>query len=155
MAQAVMSYRLLEPDTARARPGSLLGTSKGWKRVFNEDESEHLFLQAVETAAAVDSYLKTTEAKAIADDATNARHYLVAGYALRSSGTKNLADFSSVPSRSLKSKPTPADLKPLQVLLYEKVSELDDGQTARDQIFKGPKLKASFFHEILKLNAKK
>ena len=155
VAQAVMSYRLLEPDTARARPGSLLGTSKGWKRVFNEDESEHLFLQAVETAAAVDSYLKTTEAKAIADDATNARHYLVAGYALRSSGTKNLADFSSVPSRSLKSKPTPADLKPLQVLLYEKVSELDDGQTARDQIFKGPKLKASFFHEILKLNAKK
>jgi AIPR protein len=49
VAQAVMAYRLLDPDTARARPGSLLGTSAGWKRVFSETESEELFLKAVKS----------------------------------------------------------------------------------------------------------
>jgi len=155
VAQAVMAYRLLEPDTARARPGSLLSTSSGWRRVFDENEAESLFLQAVETAASVDTYLKSSTAKAVADDATNARHYLVAGYALRSSGVKKLSDFGKIPSSNLKSKPSVALLQELHRILYKEVSTLDDGKTARDQIFKGAKLKDSFFKKILALNSKK
>lgn len=153
VGQAVMSYRLLEPDTARARPGTLLGTTKGWNRVFRENESEELFLKAVNVAAAVEAYLKTPEAKLIADDVTNARHYLVAGYALRTSGVKNRSDFDAVPSHALADKPIMSLLKELQELLYVSVSELDDGKTARDQIFKGTKLKEVFFAKILEMNA--
>lgn len=147
VAQAVMAYRLLEPDTARARPGSLL--NKNWKRVFDEDESEDLFLKAVNVASEVESYLKSDAAKIIADDVTNARHYLVAGFALRSSGVKSEEDFSKVPSAKLKSKPTGGELAELHKLLYQEVARLDDGKTARDQIFKGTKLKTAFFGKII------
>jgi hypothetical protein len=149
-----MSYRLLEPDTARARPRSLLGSAAGWKQVFNERESEELFLKAVNVADAVDSYLATSKAKSVADDATNARQYLVAGYALRSSGVKKLVDFNSIPSTSLKSSPTQAQLIELHKLLYAEVAKLDDEITARDQIFKGSRLKQEFFAKITRLNAK-
>ncbi len=152
VAQAVIAYRLLEPDTARARPGSLLGSTSGWRKVFDDSESEQLVLQAVEVSSTVNAYLKTPTAKAIADDTTNARHYLVAGYALRSSGVKKLEDFNKIPSTNLKWKPSEADLEALHKTLYAEVSKLDDGKAARDQIFKAPKLKDAFFREILKLN---
>ena len=151
VAQAVMAYRLLEPDTARARPGTLL--NKGWKRVFNEDETEDLFLKSVNVAAEVENYLKSDTAKEISDDVTNARHYLVAGFALRSSGVKSEADFAKVPSSALKADPTWNQLSELQKLLYVEVDNLDDGKTARDQIFKGAKLKSAFFSRIFQLNA--
>jgi hypothetical protein len=154
VAQAVMAFRLLEPDTARARPGSLLGTAAGWNRVFRDSESEDLFLKAIVVADAVDTYLRTPAAKAVADDATNARHYLVSGYALRSSKVKKLSDFALVPSTQLKKTPSQIQLTELQKLLYSEVAKLDDGKTARDHIFKGPKLKTAYFDEILKLNAK-
>ena len=155
VAQATMAFRLLEPDTARARPGTLLGTRAGWNRVFDPNESEEIYLKAVQVADAVDTYLGSAAAKAIADDSTNSRHYLVAGYALRSSGVKLLPDFDKVPSTSLKASPHQTQLAELQKLLYAEVAKLDDPKIARDQIFKGPKLKGAFFTEILKLNAKK
>lgn len=153
LAQAVMAYRLLEPDTARARPRSLLGTRHGWDRVFDSSQSEVLFSKALEVAEAVDLYLKTPGAKAIADDATNGRHYLVAGYALRSSNVKTLVDFDNVPTAALIATPSTPALKEIHELLYSEVKKLDDGKIARDQIFKGTKLKSGFFAEILKLNA--
>ncbi|MHA7241272.1 AIPR family protein [Arthrobacter sp. TMS1-12-1] len=155
VAQATMAFRLLEPDTARARPGTLLGTKAGWNRVFDPDGSEEIYLKAVKVADAVDTYLASTAAKAIADDATNSRHYLVAAYALRSSGVKLLSDFDKIPVTSLKTSPSQTQLVELQKLLYAEVAKLDDGKIARDQIFKGAKLKVAFFTEILKLNAKK
>ncbi len=154
VAQAVMAFRLLEPDTARARPGSLLNKAAGWQRVFNPIEPEELFLRAVNVAHLVDTYLATPKAKKIADDATNARHYLISGYALRSSGVKNLADFAKVPSPQLKGNPSQAMLAVLHKLLYAIVTDLDDGKTPRDQLFKGSKLKPLFFNGILKLNSK-
>jgi hypothetical protein len=154
VAQATMAFRLLEPDTARARPGTLLGTKSGWNRVFNPNESEEVFLKAVKVADAVDTYLASVTAKAIADDATNSRHYLVAGLALRSSGVKSLLDFEQVPSRSLRTSSSQPRLVELHKLLYAEMAKLDDGKVARDQIFKGTKLKAAFFAEILKLNSK-
>ena len=148
----MIAFRLLEPDTARARPSSLLNNSAGWKKVFDENESEELFLKAISVAEAVDSYLASPEAKKIADDATNARHYLVAGYALRASAVKKLADFYKVPSVKLKADPDASTFKELHELLYAKVGDLDDGQVARDKIFKGKNLKVDFFGEILAMN---
>lgn len=153
VGQAVMAYRLLAPDTARARPTSLLSTNAGWEQVFNPGESEELYLKAINVVESVDDYLRTADAKIIADDSTNARYYLTSGYALRSSGVKNLDDFDRVPSSALKSTPTHEELAELHALLYQEVRKLDDGKTAIDRIFKGNKLKAAYFDQILGLNA--
>ena len=68
-------------------------------------------------------------------------------------GVKDLSDFAKVPSSRLKAVPTDDGLNELHKLLYAEAAKLDDGKTARDQIFKGKKLKAAYFEEILKLNA--
>ncbi len=153
VGQAVMAYRLLQPDTARARPTSLLGSQGGWDKVFHPDESEELYLKALTAVDAVDDYLRTPDAKAIADDPTNARYYLVAGLVLRSSGVKSLEDFEKIPSTKLKQTVSLATLTELHQLLYSEVGKLDDGKTAMDRMFKGGKLKSNFFDEILKLNS--
>lgn len=153
VGQAVMAFRLLEPDTARARPTSLLGTAAGWSKVFDPTESEELYLKALNVTEAVDAYLRTAAAKTIADDRTNARHYLVSGYALRSSAVKTLADFAKVPTSELKAAPTTAQLTELQKVLYVEVNKLDDGKTPKDRIFKGAKLRPAYLQAILKLNA--
>lgn len=152
VGQAVMAFRLLQPDTARARPTSLLGSSKGWNTVFDPNESEELYLKALNVIDIVDDYLRTSSAKEIADDSTNSRYYLATGYALRSSRIKNLDDFEKVPSRELKQKPSTEMLKELHTLLYNEVDKLDDGKMALDKIFKGPRLKGIYQNEILKLN---
>ncbi|MBN9224202.1 MAG: hypothetical protein ABS63_07945 [Microbacterium sp. SCN 70-27] len=153
VGQAVMAFRLLQPDTARARPTSLLGSTAGWDKVFDPNESEELYLKALLVVDGVDDYLRSSAARAIADDPTNARYYLVSGYALRSSGVKKLGDFEKVPTSSLKRNPSQATLTGLHQLLYAEVAKLDDGKTAMDRMFKGGKLKIAFFDEILKLNA--
>jgi AIPR protein len=154
LAQAVMSFRLLEPETARARPSSLLGNSPGWSKVFDDQESEELFLKALNTSEVVDAYLGTSAAKQISDDATNTRYYLVAGYSLRASNVKSLSDFNKLPSTKLKATPSHAILGTLHKVLQLEVGKLDDGKIAIDKIFKGPRLKPAYFNRILKLNAK-
>ncbi|WP_109523645.1 MULTISPECIES: AIPR family protein [Nocardia] len=149
VGQAVMATRLLLPDTARARPASLLGTATGWTRVFAPGESEELYLKALVVVDAVDDYLRTPAAKAIADNATNARFYLAAGYVLEASRVKKLDDFAKVPTASLKDNPTSSTLAALHTLLNAEVKMLDDGKTAVDRIFKGPYLKVAFFGKIL------
>lgn len=149
LGQAVMAFRLLQPDTARARPASLLGVSAGWKRVFDPSEPEDLYLSALDLVEFVDDYLRSGDAKAIADDATNARYYLVSGWSLWASGVKKLADYEKVPTSSLKSTPTATQLEAVHKLLHAEVRNLDDGKTAVDRVFKGNKLKPAFFNSIL------
>jgi AIPR protein len=153
VGRAVMAYRLLAPDTARARPSSLLSNSAGWEKVFDPKESEELYLKAINVVEAVDDYLDTDAAKEIADDPNNARYYLTAGYVLRASGVKNLDDFALIPNSALKAKPTSAGLRELHKLLYQEVAKLDDSKTALDRIFKGTKLKAAYYDLIVRLNA--
>ncbi|OZC78009.1 hypothetical protein CH251_04970 [Rhodococcus sp. 06-462-5] len=149
VGQAVMAIRLLQPDTARARPASLLGTDLGWMRVFKPDDSEELYLKALMVVDAVDDYLRTPAAKAVADDSTNARFYLASGYVLQSSGVTKLEDYEKVPIGKLKDKPTQSTLTCLHKLLNEEVNKIDDGKTALDRIFKGPNLKSAFFNRIV------
>jgi len=149
LGQAVMAIRLLKPDTARARPASLLGTNAGWNTVFKPDESEEVYLKALTVVDAVDDYLRTPAAKAVADDSTNARFYLASGYVLQASGVKKLEDFEKLPSGQLKNKPTLSSLAGLHKLLNEEVKKLDDGKTAVDSIFKGANLKRAFFQRIV------
>ncbi|MEU3472313.1 AIPR family protein [Rhodococcus sp. NPDC006774] len=149
VGQAVMAIRLLQPDTARARPASLLSTETGWMRVFKPDDSEELYLKALMVVDAVDDYLRTPAAKAVADDSTNARFYLASGYVLQASGVKKVEDFEKVPSEKLKDKPTQSTLTGLHVLLNEEVQKFDDGKTAVDRIFKGADLKRAFFQRIV------
>jgi len=150
LGQAVLAIRLLQPDTARARPASLLGSDSGWGRVFDPAESEELYLKAIVVVDAVDDYLRTPTAKSIAEDSTNARFYLTSGYVLKASGVKNLDDFMKIPSVNLKDKPTIEEFAALHKSLNEEVKKLDDGKTALDRIFKGPNLKKTYFDRILR-----
>lgn len=153
VGQAVMAYRLLQPDIARARPKSLLGSSAGWDKVFSQREPEELYLKALQVVDAVDDYLRTPAAKEIADDPTNGRYYLAAGYALQVSGVKNLKDFEKVPTSHLQSEPSESALLKLHKLLLEEVTKIHDGKTAVDRTYKSGKLKELYFGRILNLNA--
>lgn len=150
VGQAVIAYKMLQPDTARARPTTLLGNKAGWNDVFDPGNPEELYLKALTVLEKVDEYLRTPAAKKVADDSTNARFYLSAGYALQSSGVKTLVDFSLLPVHQLKKAPTRASLAELHALLYRAYSALDKGTNARDIIFKGAQLKTRYFEEILK-----
>jgi hypothetical protein len=88
-------------------------------------------------------------ARAISDDATNARHYLIAGYVLQASRVKTLPDFHAIPTAQLKSAPTTAVLTKLHKLLEGEAGKLDDGKSPRDRIFKGTKLRPAYFAQIL------
>ncbi|MDR2973701.1 MAG: AIPR family protein [Propionibacteriaceae bacterium] len=154
VGQAVIAYRLLEPNTARARPATLLGQNAGWTKVFNPDENEELFLKAVVVVDRVDDYLRTPGARGIADDSLNPRYYLVSGYALLASGVRRLEDFAMVPSSALKSSPSDADLTALHTLLYLEVDRLDDKKQAQDRVFKGSDLRVAFLQRVLALNSK-
>jgi hypothetical protein len=154
LAQAVLSYRFLEPDVARARPGTVLGSAAGWNRVFEKGVDEDLYLKALNVAEVVDAYLRTPAAKTIADDATNSRHYLVAGYALRSSKVKAISDYAGIPVSGLKASPTAPVLAELHRMLRAEFDKLDDKKAAPDTVFKGAKLRPAYFATILALNAK-
>lgn len=154
LGQAVIAYRLLQPDTARARPSSLLGTSSGWEKVFKQDDSEELYLKALNVVEEVDLYLRGDLAKSIADDPTNARYYLTAGYSLRSSGVKKVEDFEKIPVSALKQTPSKGTLSEIHHLLYKVVKKFENEKITMDKIFKGSYLKDEFFKEITNVNSR-
>ena len=149
VGQAVMAYRLLQPDTARARPTTLLGSSTGWKNVFDAVVPEDLYLKALVVLEKIDDFLRSPDAKKTADDSTNARFYLVAGYSLKASGVKKVEDYFKIPIASLKKAPTKAMLIELHTALYSAVGKLDDGKSAKDVLFKGAELKSEFFDRVV------
>ncbi|NIJ04249.1 AIPR family protein [Frigoribacterium faeni] len=153
LAQAMMAVHLLVPDTARARPATQLSTKAGFGRVFDQQLPELLYEKSLTVLEAVESYLQSGTGKSHADTATNARFYLASGHVIRSVGLKSLSTFSAAVSvKQIKARPTIVELDMLHSMLDAAVASLDDGKTARDQIFKGSELKKVFFDAILKLN---
>ena len=61
MGQAVMSILLGKPDTARARPNSLLQDDAYYKRLFNETNPMELYLACIEILRRVESYLRSRQ----------------------------------------------------------------------------------------------
>ncbi|MEK0306939.1 AIPR family protein [Bifidobacterium favimelis] len=151
LSQAVMAYRLLEPDQARARPTTFLNKSggKGWDLVFPANVDITLYLKALQVQDKVDTFLKTPEALNISSDSTNARFYLNSCYTLQSSNVKSIDGYKQLPVSALKDKPSDNVLKQL-LMKFVKVSKNFDSSTMKnDQLYKSTEFRDKLFEEIL------
>ena len=152
LSQAVMAFRLLEPDQARARPATFLNKDKGkgWDLVFpTTDEDLTLYLKALEVQNKVDVFLKKPETKKISSDSMNARYYLTSCYSLLSSGVKNKEDFKKITVNKLKDDPSDDDLKRLLKAFVHVSKSFDSSMQKNDQLYKNPDFRDKLFAEIL------
>ena len=76
LAQAVMAIVLRRPDTARARPSSLLKTDEDYGRVFNSSYPINLYYVCVEAMRRVENRLKSPDLNVAAKDRNNLRFYV-------------------------------------------------------------------------------
>ena len=76
LAQSVMAIVLQRPDTARARPSSLLKADDDYKRVFNSAHPIKLYYVCAEAMSRVENYLKSPQANMAAKDRNNLRFYV-------------------------------------------------------------------------------
>jgi hypothetical protein len=78
MAQAMMAIILLKPDSARARPSTLINSDVEYNKIFSLDMPIDIFLKVIQIMKAVENYLKqdrcgiSLERKAI----TNIKYYV-------------------------------------------------------------------------------
>lgn len=152
LSQAVMAFRLLEPDQARARPATFLNKDKGkgWDLVFpTKDEDLTLYLKALEVQNKVDVFLKKPETKKISSDYMNARYYLTSCYSLLSSGVKNKEDFKKITVNKLKDDPSDDDLKRLLKAFVHVSKSFDSSMQKNDQLYKNTDFRDKLFAEIL------
>ncbi|BDQ64983.1 AIPR family protein [Shewanella xiamenensis] len=58
MAQAMMAIMLLKPDSARARPSTLINSDVEYRKIFSLDKPIDIYLKAIQIMKAVETYLK-------------------------------------------------------------------------------------------------
>jgi hypothetical protein len=58
MAQAMMAITLLKPDSARARPSTLINSEKEYKKLFSLDTPIDVYLKTIQIMKKVENYLK-------------------------------------------------------------------------------------------------
>jgi hypothetical protein len=78
MAQAMMSIILLKPDSARARPSTLINSDVDYRKIFSLDTPIDIYLKVLQIMKATENYLKadrcelTLERKTV----TNIKYYV-------------------------------------------------------------------------------
>jgi hypothetical protein len=58
MAQTMMAVTLLKPDSARARPSTLINSDIDYKKIFSIDMPIDVYLKVIQIMKAVENYLK-------------------------------------------------------------------------------------------------
>lgn len=86
LAQAVMAILLREPDSARARPSTVLASDADLLRVFNVDYPIELYATCAHIMRAVDQFLRRRSPAVPQEDKTNLRFYLGMCSAFRALG---------------------------------------------------------------------
>ena len=76
MAQAVMAIVLRSPDTARARPSSLLKTEGNYSKVFDSTYPIALYYVCAEAMRKVEHYLKSPALNVAPENRNNLRFYI-------------------------------------------------------------------------------
>ena len=76
MAQAVMAIVLRRPDTARARPSSLLKSEDNYRKVFNSSYPIHLYYVCAKVMKLVEKQLKAPMANVPREHRNNLRFYV-------------------------------------------------------------------------------
>jgi hypothetical protein len=134
LAQAAMAIALQRPDTARARPSSLLKDETNYKKVFSEDHSLQLYAACVTLMKRTDAFIRSEKAALNRKDQTNLRYYVAMLAAIKLAGAQSLTPTQAAALSC--EKLTDDDL--VAVLMQAKSAYVSLG--ASDQVAKGPEL---------------
>ena len=131
LAQAAMAIVLQRPDTARARPSSLLKKDEDYQRVFSQSYPVHMYYICAEVMRRVEQYLRLPEADLQSKDRNNLRFYVAIHVISKLHSPKNITS-ESVAETDI----TCVDDKTILTSLeYVKKKYFDLGGT--DQVAKG------------------
>ena len=152
VAQVVIATLLLEPDSARARPRNRLVRKSDYERVFSKKTPFGLYSSLLDTQETVEAYLRSAPAKAISDDPTNDRFFLLTAVALRFARVTKATDLNAEGLSKNLEVPNVALLEEVHKRLYALVGAQPD-KKARDRLFKGTSLRTLLVDDILAWNA--
>ena len=144
MAQSVMTIILGRPDSARARPSSLIKKDEDYEKVFSKDYPITLYTNAATLIRVVDRVLKSRSG-ITAKDRSNIRFYVL---------------FWLTTMLTRKEQPKPCDVANLNVrdiddrdieATIDKVWELYENMGKGDQVAKGSALRKATVDEVKKM----
>src|SRR4051794_7405632 len=132
----MMAIALQAPDSARARPSSLIKDEDDYKRVFNPNLELGVYLWAAKTQRAADVFLRSERAAATPEERSNLRFHLSTAVVLTALGKRldNPADLLSVANRDFSDDEFAAALDMLRETLTK---YRDGGEQPLDRIAKG------------------
>lgn len=151
LAQSMITLKLGQPNSARARPSTLLSPKSGYEQIFAPTTDPQVYLSAIRVIKGVDAFLASDKAKAILDEPTNARFYIAAGYVikkLRIRKTENLRFVENAAKFGVELS---------QPLLIAALEELRDSaaefsaarkKLSRDAIFKNSEFRDFYFARL-------
>lgn len=151
LAQAIIALHLGQPDAARARPSTILLDEDGYDRVFASSLGPEPSLRAVQLLRAVEDYLRTDPAKKILDDFTNARFFVLVGYAmLQVSARSHGALKFDKNFKRLKPKVVSSDLDAALRLVASTVKAFGASHPglSRDSMFKSADFRDAYFKAV-------
>lgn len=136
MAQAMMAITLLKPDSARARPSTLINSDTEYRKIFSLDLPIDIYLKTVQIMKAVENFLKPEncgqelERKTI----TNIKYYVAMIVSIKYVGGKEDIGkkLNAIPSVNL----TNEVLQEALICVLEEFNSLG----ATDQVAKGSEL---------------
>ena len=138
MAQAMMATILLKPDSARARPSTLINSDVEYKKIFSLDLPIDIYLKVIQIMKAVEIYLKPDKCGADIDrkTITNVKFYVAMMVSIElANGKVDIpAKLSAIPRIQV----TPATLSDSLKSVLEPFNALG----ASDQVAKGSELVA-------------
>ena len=138
MSQAMMAIMLLKPDSARARPSTLINSDVEYRKIFSLDKPIDIYLKAIQIIKAVETYLKpeNCEIQLERKTITNIKFYvaMVASIKIAGSSQEIEQKLSELPNVDLSS-------EVLNQSLQQVLAEFNE-LGATDQVAKGPALVA-------------
>lgn len=152
LSQALITLMLGEPDTARARPTTLLSREDGYNRIFPDSLDRNAYLTAIEVVKSVDQFLQSEPAKSAMNEFTNARFYVAAGYLVLQLSLADTSDFHFEHNFRRLTQPlnTATLTKSLQVLARTADKYASDRPKAsRDAIFKSADFRRMYFANLV------
>lgn len=154
LAQVMITVLRGEPDQARARPSSILTALGGWDTVFPQDMDLDAYVEALRLNSQVHTFLKSDQAKAILDEPTNTRFYVLAGYVLLRARARSFksVEFSRSHASFHGTAVEPDLVEALTVLARSaRRYQNEHPEMSRDSIFKSANFREKFIAAIARV----
>jgi len=136
MAQAMMAITLKKPDSARARPSTLINSQAEYKKIFSLDTPIDVYLKVIQIMKAVESFLKPQNCnmEIPRKDITNIKFYvaMLVGISMTGGQEDITEGLANIPTMSID--------KAVLKESVEKVLATYNELGGTDQVAKGPSL---------------